>query len=489
MVTQTLLGLCLNNLQYDEGKCRQNILSTYLCNHEVSQQDLEEHIEKCLAIEPISFAEHLQVMQKLFCIAMILSQKNTPQLKEKVLFKIRTTAYLETVWIIQAYRAIVQQLLSGSTELSNKLSLESIIDARAHFNELQKPDLLISTQLTGLGMVLAHRTNNADLKEQAVQLAKWHLNFIDAQGQPLSSLWCAHNDYEPMQVLCSFYFMLYAAQKIAHLQCQQLIDKLLSHIQSMAEHELHFIASYLLFLCELVNLESCEQPETLEEIHSKKGSFIDSTHALQIITTPYIHAAFSLTGIHTGIGTLHCKDIKIVAIAPQVLPLNSFEQYGIYNPARSHSIPSHIRLDQNCLAGWTALSSINQDKATEAFYYPSSIWMYTKITHLEDKIQMQFSFAHQKLEKKLAIAFYVQAKTCHIDKKEYLSDSLAKYQDQPKEIILRGKQASLSLHSCDASLLHVIALGDSKKILHSHFLIAFEPNLDHNECHITLKKD
>ena len=457
----------------------------YLQDQMISLEILEKLFDRIESMS-IDNEKHCHLfLCKLFSLCLFL-QKDIRKLysyKDKVLHKIQTVAYYDFFFPVKILQSMVraffeEQYVDFSYLLENEIILmgNSLYDTRYGL-----PNIASWCEILIVVLLFSHNKKDKKLQRYAKNSICILLQFFDPALCFFEGLWTADKNFEQtknycfvavfMQMLQKFFIPPIANQKNTYLEILQKENTLLHLFPAI--------------LSKAITTVEIEQKETLSI--PQQGIFASIGTAQR--RNEDFASVITFAGQNSGMGSIHCGDVQVITFGPQIFPLDEMKNFGIFRQAHSkemfNDIIMHYDNDHLFCKGWTRLYSEKEKNPSEG----DKTWVEMQAKCYDNLVNLFFNFGKQVINKSLALAFYVKAKTCLVDNTVILPLSLDKYQgNMPYKLSFRGKQASMNFIVENEAKIHIIPLAGNDCFWNANFLFIVEPSFEKEICKITIGK-
>lgn len=326
--------------------------------------------------------------------------------------------------------------------------------------------------------LIARLTQNAELQEAALGIARWQLNTLDASFYPFSGLYVQEADGVKGHLLVWNYLLFRAIGQLAgHEQFNVVAQKQLAYLAELNERGVLFLDPLL----PLLEQQLGESSVANEAVFVLPQQIYDPENALVGYRSEKQNVVLTLHGGHTGLGCFQLEDTGIVSFGPQYLPLDDCRGFGIEGSDQSdkETRKSAITVDSEGFTLQGCVRFVDQPPVVgeETFQIGlfRGIWLDIEQTFRDQQLQLKANILSLDGWESVAFSFFVKAQLCWVDQTEKIKPhSFDRYEGEIKPLLLEGTLSSFQL---DASQLkgsmQVISLGGQNSFWGADFLISY----------------
>lgn len=330
--------------------------------------------------------------------------------------------------------------------------------------------------------LVAFLTKNNALQKQALKLAQWQLNTLDASFHPLRGLFVKEENGSIAQILqWNYVFFRSIACLFENEQFQKPAAEQIKFLKNLERMTIQPVMTLLEALMEF-NPKNRQEWTLSEEVKDPSTSLVG-------VRFPHHHAFCTIHGAHTGLGTFKLGDIDIVNYGPQFLPLEECKGFGIEgNYLSEHGLrKSLIEIRENGFSLKGCARMVDQPSEGAEMGLFRGIWMEMEQTYQAKQLEISLHLLAMQGWEQVAFSFFVKAKKCLVGGAESIhSSTLQRYEGKSESLIFEGKRESVLLSQQSAGHMHIIPLSGKDNYWGADFLVAFMLNeQSHHQWKIT----
>jgi hypothetical protein len=177
------------------------------------------------------------------------------------------------------------------------------------------------------------------------------------------------------------------------------------------------------------------------------------------LSSPALHACYTLSGWNTGLGCLQLKDVAVPSFGPQNFPLSDSSSFGLAK-VPAHQAEIAVNSEKISLKGFTRCVASKE------------VWLSLDAQATPSETSFGVRWEGLSPNHPLFMVFYVKAKKCMLeDGSVFLPQKVQRYVGKSQKIIF---DQSVELSSSEILNMQVIPLAGSGCFWNTTFLIAFE---------------
>jgi hypothetical protein len=425
----------------------------------LDQEELAQLHELLLKESPSSQDDYNTYLKRFF-FYQVLVFKNNQEISQEVKLRLSTFSHF--------YPSTLSRLIDLCIFYDETKALQT----DRFFN--LKEDLFLNNVVdlnqwienTAILFLIAQKHQNNHLLALAQQMIQFLASFLSKKEEPLATLFSTEKNYNFEKTDFSFDLLKALKKKLFSTYCDEEKEFDTPSLSGLNENQL-----FLIFLKKLTLLENVHIGKENETsfLLTNQSSLYE-----KIATITYqgenLSGALTLCGMNSSLGTIHIDDVKILTMGFQYFPLSSVENFGQFRPFRDEKTFDHVKLlmekKSAFLEGWTRLCKNAKG---------SNLWTEMKASFKSDKCHLNFCFHEQQFQEKIAFVFYVQAKSCQIEKRTLIATSLEQYFGAlSNRLSFRGKLGALTVQAKGPTLMHIIPLAGNNCFWGANFLLAYE---------------
>lgn len=376
--------------------------------------------------------------------------------------------YAEGLQLSKAYFALIAHLLAleplpvAPQQFPNGTAL---LDTTGCFGSQQIPEPTQLAQLGILWMILGICLKDEVLQRAGLKVAVWHLHLMDTQGKPHLSLWSCAQSFCPSTLSTWSYVLFTLAYRLSGQ----------SGFYQLAEN---FRERPWEFPLKLLSLIPDHLPHGLQQHFRPFAEEI--TVGMIKFTNPEISLMAHLSGMNSGLFSLHKKEVAIVNAGPQIGPYDDLSQFGIN---RSWGVKERPFQDMiwektayHChLKGWTQQAK-------------NPLWLQLDVKSQAGQTTLDVMFQEKNIDSNLSMVLFIQCPKLILEGKHFLEPRcLECYDGKAVMLELQGPQEKIILHPDPALTMQVIPLAGGDHFWGADFLVAFPISPELKSFSITIK--
>ncbi len=457
-------------LSFANQKHWENAVFSALSDTKISEE-IKESIYKELKDIDIHSTRDFQLYARKLLSYLIL-HKEKPSAKDNELLRRFYSNCSDSVQLHKAYQNFACSLTGKELVAMECLQLPSGL-ALAEEGKIQKKSFFYTleniNELASFWIILGSIYDNKNWQDAGLRLARWSLNYIDPYFRPFFGIWTQETDISQLNVLCSYYLLIYILkffyeeESMAHIQ-KQIFSMIEAKIKKQASEQFVYYASMIMWLEKHFSIDfqtKMSLQTTFENI------FVDPYSGFLRQNHRQLSTLFTLSGNNTGLGSIYAKDVLVYSFGPQFFPLGDSKSFGVQRRI----------FQENSLKDVQYSIDENSGKIEGCFSLfqktPETIWASFKGSTSSDQCELSLKIIGQELKKALAMIYYVKAQSCEINGKSIKPNTLDQYIGSVQDLVFRGGESSLRFKA-KAERMHLIPLSGGKCFWGADFLLAYE---------------
>lgn len=318
-------------------------------------------------------------------------------------------------------------------------------------------------------LMIFNETGNQEAKELGLAIAAWQRRLIAKDGEILTGFWVEEEGYRAVN-LYSYYYLLFLLESkltgeedsnqkdLVHLfrKVENLPMELLEKIDWLT----FFISDYIeKYVTMQIAPKVIEQKEVEVSLDVGTLTYFDEKY----------HAAFSIVGKKTGIGSIVKNGVKVITFGPHSFPLGEMTGFGIdrsYDPNEEffRDLSFQAKEEGFFFKGWTKAAFPSEEGA---------LWLSLSVEKQRDEFRLKIRTEMFDVKKDFAFTFFLSAKTALVgDGLELSSNSLHRHIGLRESARFRGDHDEILIEPCFQTEQEIIPLAGMDHFWGADFLVS-----------------
>ena len=449
-------------------------------------ESLDLHVDT-----PESYLCRLRKLVSLSFFHTFQPRLDTKHLVQKIYKDLYTQGFWQEFQIGQALYALGCHLIGLETPVLKPKQLSKgggLVESGDHFPDGGVPNLRLNGELALIWIFLGWKLNREELIDQALRWVYASMALFDHEDRPFRGMWVKESEYHPL-LFHSLYLLLFSVSSkiVIDPEIDRIADSLLGLLKGVDSSSFDVAPTFFILLSLGFKQLEEEKPYSRMASHSYSKSEIDRSLGYASFKQKGFSLACSFSGVNTGMGVFHKRDVGILSFGPHGAPLGDLDQYGIYRTC-SFSLSKPFRdleiskgSDHFFAYGWTRTFSSKPlgETAQNTTLNPvsssnlSKQWIYLSLEVSRSKMVVTSRLLRREEKDPLFFAYFVVAERAHIGDSSFASSTLNQYQGENREIVFEKKGERLFLTPQTEGQMDVIPLAGGSYFWGADFLVAF----------------
>lgn len=349
------------------------------------------------------------------------------------------------------------------------------------------PHPVMSAELALIWFYLGVALAKEELLCSALHITHFLGELCDSRHRPFQALWTREAEFCKGSLLASFYLLFKTAFLVSK-------EAKLGALAAAFEKKIDNLALTSWGMCDpfffALSLALAEKEETFShsaplQVSQGLGQKEKASHLgfFRFDAAPF-EAVLTASGVNTGLGTLHKREVNIISLGPHFYPLADAERYGLYRLGnRDQRGFKDIKVNEaegrQEIAGWSRLveaHGVLESKSSFSALSPSNQWMWFRLQAEENGVNLTTYFPHVEEENPLAFVFFIEGDQVVIEgEPPLLPGVIERFSGKSCALrVFKGNDELQIVPQEGSAKMDVIPLAGKDHFWGANFLLAFE---------------